>query len=63
MAVLAFGVPITGSLATLTLAALLSSIITTGMGLLASAVTRSQIAAMFFAMLGTMHPGHRSSPG
>lgn len=56
LAVFAFGVPITGSFATLTLAALLFSIIATGMGLLASAVTRSQIAAMFFAMIGTLIP-------
>ena len=56
MAVLAFDVPITGSVLTLTLAALLFSIISTGMGLLASAVTRSQIAAMFFALLGTLIP-------
>ncbi len=56
LAVTVFGVPIKGSLATLTLATLLFCIISTGMGLLASAVTRSQIAAMFFAMIGTMIP-------
>ena len=61
LAVFAFGVPITGSFATLTLAALLFSIIATGMGLLASAVTRSQIAAMFFAMLGTILPASQFS--
>ena len=61
LAVFAFGVPITGSFATLTLAALLFSIIATGMGLLASAVTRSQIAAMFFAMLGTLIPATQFS--
>ncbi len=61
LAVFAFGVPITGSFATLTLAALLFSIIATGMGLLASAVTRSQIAAMFFAMLGTLLPATQFS--
>ncbi|MFZ7319846.1 ribosome-associated ATPase/putative transporter RbbA [Comamonas jiangduensis] len=61
MAVLVFDVPITGSVFTLTLAALIFSIITTGMGLLASAVTRSQIAAMFFAMLGTLIPATQFS--
>ncbi len=61
LAVFAFGVPITGSFATLSLAALLFSIVATGMGLLASAVTRSQIAAMFFAMLGTIIPASQFS--
>ena len=61
LAVFAFGVPITGSFATLTLAALLFSIIATGMGLLASAVTRSQIAAMFFALIGTIIPASQFS--
>jgi len=56
LAVTVFGMPITGSFGTLTLAALLFSLCSTGMGLLASTVTRSQIAAMFFAMLGTMLP-------
>ena len=56
MAVFIFQVPMTGSFLTLSLAAVLFSVIATGMGLLASAVTRSQIAAMFFAMLGTLIP-------
>ncbi len=55
-AVTVFGVPMTGSFATLTLAALVFSLCSTGMGLLASSVTRSQIAAMFFAMVGTIIP-------
>ncbi len=55
-AVTVFGVPMTGSFATLSLAALIYSVCATGMGLLASTVTRSQIAAMFFAMLGTLLP-------
>lgn len=38
------------------MAAFVFSITATGMGLLASAVTRSQIAAMFFAMIGTLIP-------
>ncbi|CAM3688339.1 Leukotoxin translocation ATP-binding protein LktB [Bordetella sputigena] len=56
LSVTLFGVPITGSYPTLVVAALLFCIISTGMGLLASAITRSQIAAMFFAMIGTMIP-------
>ena len=56
LAVTLFGVPVTGSFLTLSLAALVFSFAATGMGLLASAVTRSQIAAMFFAMIGTLIP-------
>ena len=56
LAVTVFGVPVTGSFFTLALAALIFSFVATGMGLLASAVTRSQIAAMFFATIGTMIP-------
>ncbi|HKE95143.1 MAG TPA: ABC transporter permease, partial [Povalibacter sp.] len=56
LAVTVFGVPVTGSFLTLATAALLYCVIATGMGLLVSAVTRSQIAAMFFAMIGTMIP-------
>ena len=61
LAVFAFGVPMTGSFIALTLAAVLFAIIATGMGLLASAITRSQIAAMFFAMLGTLIPATQFS--
>ena len=56
MAVLVFQVPITGSFATLALGALLFSLCSTGMGLLASSVTRSQIAALFITMIGTIVP-------
>ncbi|MCC5900980.1 MAG: ribosome-associated ATPase/putative transporter RbbA [Halomonas sp.] len=56
LSVTLFGVPITGSFLTLLLAVVIYSIIATGMGLLASTVTRSQIAAMFFAMIGTLIP-------
>ncbi|PPA94694.1 MULTISPECIES: ribosome-associated ATPase/putative transporter RbbA [Pseudomonadota] len=56
LAVTIFGVPVKGSFLTLALAALIFSFAATGMGLLASAVTRSQIAAMFFAMIGTIIP-------
>ena len=56
LAVTVFRVPITGSFLTLALGALLFSVCSTGMGLLASTVTRSQIAAMFFVMIGTIIP-------
>ncbi|MFW2828389.1 ribosome-associated ATPase/putative transporter RbbA [uncultured Sphingomonas sp.] len=56
MAVFVFGVPLTGSVPALVLAAFLFCLIATGMGLLASAITRSQIAAMFLAMVGTLIP-------
>ncbi|WP_022963391.1 ribosome-associated ATPase/putative transporter RbbA [Halopseudomonas pelagia] len=56
LAVTVFGVPVKGSFLTLSLAALIFSFVSTGMGLLASAVTRSQIAAMFFTMIGTLIP-------
>lgn len=56
LAVTLFGVPLTGSFLTLTTAALLYVASSTGMGLLASTFTRSQIAAMFVTMLGTMMP-------
>lgn len=56
LSVTAFGVPITGSFLTLVTAASIFSFSATGMGLLASTLTKSQIAAMFFAMVGTMIP-------
>jgi ribosome-dependent ATPase len=55
-AVTVFGVPMTGSFPTLLLAAFLFCLSSTGLGLLASTLTRSQIAAMFFAVVGTMIP-------
>lgn len=61
LAVTIFGVPITGSFFTLALAALIFSFVSTGMGLLASSITNSQIAAMFFAMVGTMIPATQFS--
>ena len=56
LAVTLFGVPIKGSFFTLSVAALLYVIIATGMGLLASTLTKSQIAAMFFTLIGTITP-------
>jgi len=56
LAVTVFGVPIKGSLPTLALAAVVFCVASTGLGLLASAMTRSQIAAMFFTMIATLIP-------
>jgi len=56
LAVTVLGVPLKGSVAALTGAAFLFCICSTGMGLLASAFTRSQIAAIFLTMIGTMLP-------
>ncbi|MCC6870439.1 MAG: ribosome-associated ATPase/putative transporter RbbA [Burkholderiales bacterium] len=56
MAVTVFGVPIKGSFATLFVAAILYTLCATGMGLLASTFTRSQVAALFLTMIGTMIP-------
>ena len=56
MAVTVFGVPITGSFLALAISSLIFVVIATGMGLLASTVTSSQIAAMFFTMIGTIIP-------
>ncbi|HLV27959.1 MAG TPA: ribosome-associated ATPase/putative transporter RbbA, partial [Burkholderiaceae bacterium] len=56
LAVTVFGVPITGSFIALTLATLIYVICSTGMGLLFSALTRSQIAALFLTMIGTLLP-------
>jgi ribosome-dependent ATPase len=56
LAVTVFDVPVKGSFLTLSLAALLYVIFSTGVGLFASTFTRSQIAAMFVAIIGTMIP-------
>ena len=56
MAVTAFDVPIKGSLPVLLLASLLYCCVTTGMGFLASTITRSQIAVIFLTMIGTLLP-------
>ncbi len=56
LAVTIFGVPVKGDFPALALAALLFTLFSTGFGLFASVFTRSQIAAMFGAMLGTMVP-------
>ena len=56
MAVWMFGVPLKGSLAALTVGAWLYAMAATGLGLLMSTFTRSQIAAIFGTALATMLP-------
>ena len=56
MAVFVFDVPVKGSLFALVAGLFIYCIISTGMGLLFSAVTRSQIAVIFMTMIGTLLP-------
>ena len=56
LARIAFGVPVKGNFPTLLAAVLIYSIFATGIGLLASTFTRSQIAAIFLTMIGTLIP-------
>jgi ribosome-dependent ATPase len=56
LAVIFFGVPVKGSFATLTLAALIYVTCSTGYGLLVSTFTKSQIAALFVTMITTIVP-------
>ena len=56
LAATAFSVPVKGSLGALTLAALVYVVCSTGLGLLVSTLTRSQIAALFITMIGTIIP-------
>jgi len=56
LAVVVFGVPVKGSLVALSLAAFLFVICATGFGLLVSSFTKSQIAAMFVVVIGTIIP-------
>lgn len=56
MSVTIFDVPVKGSVLVLIIALILYSMCSTAMGLLASSVTRSQIAVIFMTMLGTLLP-------
>jgi ribosome-dependent ATPase len=56
LAITVFDVPVKGSFLTLTVAAFLFVIFSTGFGLFASTFTRSQIAALFVTMIGTLIP-------
>ncbi len=59
MAVFFFDVPILGSLPALVAALFLYCMTSTGLGLLASSVTRSQIAVIFLTMLATLLPAQQ----
>lgn len=54
--VVLFDVPVKGSFLTLSLASFIFVIFATSIGLLASTITKSQIASMFLVMIGTMVP-------
>ena len=56
LAVLVFGVPVKGSLLALSLGALIYVVLATGLGLLISAFTQSQVTALFFTALATLIP-------
>lgn len=56
LAATVFGVPVKGSFPALAVAALLFVMFSTGFGLFASTFTRSQIAALFVTIIGTMIP-------
>lgn len=56
MAVTIFDVPVKGSLFMLVASLVVYCAISTGIGLLASAITRSQIAVIFLTMIGTLLP-------
>lgn len=56
LAVTVFGVPLTGSFPALFVAALIFTLFATGFGLFVSVFTRSQIAAIFATMVGTILP-------
>ena len=56
MAVCLYNIPLKGSLTALTTGALLFVIFSTGFGLFCSTFTRSQIAALFVTLIGTLIP-------
>lgn len=56
MAVFLFGVPVKGSLLTLLFGLFVYCMLSTGFGLLASSVTKSQIAVIFLTMIATILP-------
>lgn len=56
LAISVFDVPITGSFPLLMIAAFIYTISATGLGLFASTWTKSQIAALFFTLIGTLIP-------
>ncbi len=61
LAVFVFRVPLKGSLAALTMGALLYVVTATGFGLLMSAFTRTQVAALFGTAIATLTPATQFS--
>lgn len=61
MSIYIFDVPLTGSFWALTWAMLFYLIVATGVGLIVSAITRSQTAAIFLSMIVTMIPATQFS--
>jgi ribosome-dependent ATPase len=56
MALLVFGVPIKGSILVLALCTLLYVVVTTGVGMVISTFTKSQVAAVFVTAILTIQP-------
>lgn len=56
MAVFFFNVPVKGSLILLLLSFFVYCILSTGLGLICSSVTKSQVAVIFLTMVGTLLP-------
>ena len=56
LAIYFFGVPMKGSFLALSLVTLLFCLFSTGFGLFASTLTKSQIGAIFFTVIGTLIP-------
>jgi len=59
VAVTLFAVPVKGSVLLLSVSLLVYCFVATGVGLLASSVTRSQLAVLFMVLLGTMIPSQQ----
>ena len=56
LALIVFGVPIKGSFLVLTLCTLLYMIVTTGIGMVTSTFTKTQVAAVFITAILTIQP-------
>ncbi len=61
LVIILFDVPLKGNVLTLSVAAFLYIVSTTGLGLLFSSVTKSQIASIFLTMVGTLLPAMQFS--
>lgn len=59
LAIFVFDVPVKGNMLALIVSLFLYCIVSTGMGLLASSVTKSQIAVIFLTMIATLMPAQQ----